>query len=256
MNISANNYICEYGGLFSTDEMWIHPDRTETTYEIIYVTSGKVYMNIDGKEYCAEKGHLLLLKPHERHFGYRESAGVSFYWIHFHASENIQFDTCYLTRFDNAYLFKELLHHLFLPSHPEYLINAILFHILAQIRYILETNDSDANKTAEEICEWIRANISAKLNVEKTAFRFGFSADHVSRLLKKQYGIGCKTLIDKFLLQKAKELLSNTRKYVKEIAYELEFASDKAFIGFFKYHEGVSPSDFRDRFYKIHMNNH
>ena len=54
---------------------------------------------------------------------------------------------------------------------------------------------------------------------------------------------------------KAKEMLNTTGKYVKEIAYELGFTDDKAFIGFFKYHEGVYPSAFRSRFYMIHMNN-
>ena len=50
-------------------------------------------------------------------------------------------------------------------------------------------------------------------------------------------------------------MLANTGLYVKEIAYELEFESDKAFIGFFKYHEGLYPGEWRDRYYKIHMNN-
>ena len=37
-------------------------------------------------------------------------------------------------------------------------------------------------------------------------------------------------------------------------AAALGFSSDKAFIGFFKYHEGCFPTEFRDRFGKIHMN--
>ncbi len=257
MNTVGTVYTCEYGGLFSTNETWIHPDRTEATYEIIYVTNGKVYMNIEGTEYCAEKGHLLLLEPNKRHFGSRESTDVGFYWVHFYIENGkLPFSACHLKKFDNGYLFKELLHHLFLPKRPDYLINAILAHILSQIQYNVNERSENTNKSAEEINEWIRANISAKLTVEKTAKQFGFSADHVSRLLKKQYHVSAKTLINKYLLQKAMELLSNTGKYIKEIAYELEFTNDKAFIVFFRYHEGISPSDFRDRLYKIHMNNH
>ena len=117
-----------------------------------------------------------------------------------------------------------------------------------------EKSQRSADGTAEKIYEWIRASATSKLTAEKTAGHFGFSPDHVTRIIKKNYGIGVKALINNFVLSKAKELLANTEKYVKEIAYELEFDNDKAFIGFFKYHEGVFPSEFRDRFYKIHMN--
>ena len=56
-------------------------------------------------------------------------------------------------------------------------------------------------------------------------------------------------------LARAKELLCNTDAYVKEIAATLGFATDKGFIGYFKYHEGCFPAAFRARFAKMHMNN-
>lgn len=58
----------------------------------------------------------------------------------------------------------------------------------------------------------------------------------------------------RFILFRAKELLCNTGLYVKEIAAELDFPSDKAFIQFFFYHEGVYPEQFRRRFSRTHLN--
>lgn len=81
-----------------------------------------------------------------------------------------------------------------------------------------------------------------------------YSADHVSRICKKNFGMGASALIDRFLTERAKMLLCNTEKYVKEIAAELNFQSDKAFIAYFKYHEKCFPSEFRNRFGQLHMN--
>ena len=78
-NLAHPGIFFDYGGLFSTSEEWIHPDRTERTHEIIYVTEGQVYMNDDGSERCLEKGQLLLLEANKRHFGYKKSSRVSFY---------------------------------------------------------------------------------------------------------------------------------------------------------------------------------
>ena len=256
MNILENTNIrFNYAGLFGSEVLWIHPDRTEETYEIIYVTSGKVFMH-DEKNGSMElsKGSLVILEPGVRHYGTKHSENVSFYWVHFHLDGTLPFENRVFTKIDSPHLFKELLHYCFLPERPEYLVNSILVRILCEICFLSEKSHRNADGTAEKIYEWIRANAHSGLTAEKTAKHFGFSPDHVTRIIKKNYGIGVKALINSFVLSKAKELLANTEKYVKEIAYELEFENDKAFIGFFKYHEGVFPSEFRDRFYKIHMN--
>ncbi len=258
MNILCNSSIAfNYAGLFFSDGQWIHPDRVEETYEIIYVTGGEVYLHDEALgELVLKKGNLVILEPYKRHFGFKKSCNVSFYWVHFHIPKGtLPFDKRLFSKIDSPHLFKELLHYACLPEKPEYLINSILIRILCEVCYLAKDTNPAADKTAEEIYEWIRINANAKLSAKSIAEHFGFSADHITRIMKKSYGIGTKAVIDMFILLKAKELLANTGKYIKEIAYELNFESDKAFIGFFKYHEGVFPSDFRSKFYKIHMNN-
>ena len=107
---------------------------------------------------------------------------------------------------------------------------------------------------AEQLYEWTRINVTASTTVTQIAAQFGYSADHISRICKRSFGMGVRALIDRFLLARAKDLLCNTEIYVKEIAATLAFKSDKAFVAFFKYHESCSPNAFRDRFGKTHMN--
>lgn len=257
MNVLTNQNLkfC-YAGLFEAEGEWIHPERTESTYEIIYVTRGEVCLIEDGKEITAKKGQLILLLPEVAHKGTKKTSDVSFYWLHFSVENgSLPFKTRFFESFECAYLFKEILHVCNLPATPHYLVNSLLVRILAQMCLQSEENQMRYDSMAEKIYEWVRINASAELTVKGIAEHFGYSADHVSRICKKNYGMGAGELINKFLLLKAKELLSNTNKYVKEIAADLRFSDDKSFIGYFKYHEGCFPSEFRNRYGKLHMNN-
>ena len=136
----------------------------------------------------------------------------------------------------------------------EYAVNSVLIHILATLCHLSENRGHSYNSVSETLLEWTRINADSSLTVKSVAEHFGYSPDHVNCICKRNYGIGAKARIKGFLLVRAKELLYNTEKYVKEIANELKFSDDKAFIGYFKYHEGCYPSEFRDRLGKTHMN--
>lgn len=242
-------------GLFHSERTWIHPDRTESTFEIIYVTRGEIFLREGDRSIHAASGQMILLEPHVRHVGTKRTEGTEFYWVHFQTADGaLPFSTRFFERFENAYLFKELLHWANLPDPEKGLVSAVLVHILSELSYLSDRSDRVANATAERIREWIRIHADAKLTVTEVAARFGFSADHVSRLCKRSFGTGAAELINRSLLALAKNLLCNTDLYVKEIAARLGFSTDKAFIGYFRYHEGSSPTEFRHRFGKLHMN--
>lgn len=257
MDILQNDQILfDYAGLFHSQSEWIHPERAEKTYEIIYVTEGEVFIEEAGREYHLSRGNLLLLSPGLSHRGTRITSGVGFYWVHFHLKgAALPFTARHFQGFENAYLFRELLHYNNLPQIPTYLVSAILVHILADLCHLSEKALSRYDAKCEKIYEWLRINANATLTVERAAAQLGYSPDHLTRLCKKAYAMGARELINRFVIARAKELLCNTDKYVKEIAGELGFSGDKAFIGFFKYHEGCFPTAFRARFAKTHMNN-
>ena len=148
----------------------------------------------------------------------------------------------------------KLLHLCNLPNAPACAVQAVLVHILCEL-YRLSEGTQTYDKRAEEIYEWIRINASPTLRTRDVAAHFGYSRDHVTRILRKAYGCGVSELRVRFVCASARELLCNTGLYIKEISHRLGFADDKAFIGFFKYHEGVFPEQFRRRFSRTHMNN-
>lgn len=256
MNILINENISfEYAGYFSSKDEWIHPTRKERTYEIIYVTKGEVYMSEGDTCFKLSEGMSVILRPEYTHTGTHKSKDVQFYWVHFKAKDKLPFENRLFERFDNPYLFKELLHTNNLPEIPECLVNSILVHILSEYYKSASMESSQSNAVAEKIFEWIRINASGALKVKTVSDEFGLSPDYITRLIKIHHGVSANTLINRFVMSKARQLLCNTELYIKEIADMLGFISDKAFISYFRYHEGCYPSAFRSRYGKLHMNN-
>jgi len=256
MNIlCSDKIIFHYAGLFSSAGPWIHPERTESTWEIIYVTKGEVFLQEEEQPWHLKEGQAVLLTPGIRHWGSKTTENVQFYWVHFRVvTGELPFNLRFFPKLEEVALFKELLHFNNLPVVPDYLVNAVLVHILAELCRLSSHAEVVSGAVSPKIYEWLRINACASLTVAQAAKHFGFSADHLTRLMKKDYGTGAKELINRFLMNRAKELLCNTDMYVKEIAAELGFSCDKAFIGYFCYHENCSPTAFRERFCKLHMN--
>lgn len=254
IEFSELHFTFDYMGLFVSDGLWIHPKRVESTYEIICVLSGEVWIAEDNTEYCIKQNQAIVLLPNVIHKGVRCSRDVKFYWVHFQSPAGLPFDERFFDQVENIFLFKELLHYNNLANVPHYLLDSILNHILAGFCYMSENSKNKFNQTAEKICEWMRINADSRLTVELVAKQFGYSKDHITRMCKKYFGVGAHELINRFTLNRAKELLCNTDKYVKEISAELSFPTDKAFIGYFKYNEYCSPNEYRNRFGKTHLN--
>jgi AraC-like DNA-binding protein len=243
-----------YMGKFTTTEDWIHPQVKEKTFEIIYVTSGEVFLFEGEKEYALRENDLVVLAPGIVHGGSRHSTGkTSFYWIHFTLDSNdTEYGSFLVRNFSNRAIFKEMLHHSHMPNSPTHAKESCLCHLLSLISQSESTEDVSA--LAREIFEWTRINALSGLCVKDVATHFGYNAEYISRLIKRDYGTTLKCLIDDFLIGKAKNHLSNTDSSVKEISNLLGFATPNTFIHFFKYHEGLSPTQYRNLYTHTHMN--
>ncbi len=246
----------DYAGLFTKSGEWTHPDRTEKTHELIYVVSGKFTLWDSGRVRQLKAGDALLLLPGTRHYGTEESCGVSFYWVHFRVSKSacLPFEETFFENAGLGGLFRELLHTANLSPTPKEAVEAVLTHILSSLYLQSEFSRDEASRRVREIYEWLRINASPALRMREVSGHFGYSPAHITRLLKRKYGVGAKEIVTDFLLTKARELLCCSGMYVKEIAAQLGFPSDKAFIQFFTFYEGESPGAYRERFRRVHMN--
>lgn len=82
--------------------------------------------------------------------------------------------------------------------------------------------------------------------VHYLAQEMNFSSNYLSDLLKKETGKTTQEHIHLFVIERAKNILLNSRKSISEIGYSLGFEYPQHFSNLFKSKTGMSPSEFRN----------
>jgi len=250
-----------FAGRFVTDDEWIHPIRTIDTYEALMVTQGEVHLQENGTPYCLHAGDLILLRPGVQHGGTQPSAGrTSFFWAHF-ATDS--FEKTYLQpgvhtpaepdRLTSA--FRCLLHMGNTPGYPLYAADAAMAVLIAEICASQALTGSGGSRLAQEIAEWIRINSEKKLTVQSVADQFKYHPDYLCTLMKRSFGRGLKEYINDRRMDTIRAKLLSDGLTLKEIARQTGFDDYKDFLKYFRYHEGITPTEFRNLYYKTHLNN-
>jgi AraC family transcriptional regulator len=92
--------------------------------------------------------------------------------------------------------------------------------------------------------EVIEQNLSA-MSLPEIAQQSGLSARNLNRLFLQEVGITPKDYLILRRVEKAKQLLRETKLTVTDISLEVGYNSLSKFIDTFKKNEGILPSDFR-----------
>lgn len=253
-----NNVKYVHGGKFISRNIWKHPERTNKTDQIIIVLEGKVYITVENEHFTLSQGDTLFIPKGKKHYGTEYSpAQVSFYWLHFSGADIYDTPIAYLHT-ENYYQLKllsqQLLHYANIENYPaectDYLIRMLLMELDTQT---LKT-DKKLNKICYAIKEWVKMNADIPIKVSDVAKHFNYNEDYINRIFKVYYPDGLKAFINNEKMQKIKtDLLSNIS--LSEITEKYAFSDYKYFLKFFKYHEGVSPTKYRQTYCNIHTNN-
>jgi AraC-like DNA-binding protein len=85
-------------------------------------------------------------------------------------------------------------------------------------------------------------------SIEQLAGNLSVSQRYLSDTLKKETGKSATEHIQWFVIDQAKNILLQPNKSISEVAYELGFEYPQYFSRLFKKKEGLSPSEFRDKY--------
>ncbi|QAA34243.1 helix-turn-helix domain-containing protein [Clostridium manihotivorum] len=112
-------------------------------------------------------------------------------------------------------------------------------------------NDSghnvDSNKLSlfKDIEKYIIDNMVEELDLDTVAAKFNLSCYHFSRTFKEVVGCNFSDYINIVRIKKAKEMLRDNSKSIKEVCFSVGYNDPNYFSKVFKKYEGQSPTEFR-----------
>ena len=120
-----------------------------------------------------------------------------------------------------------------------------LANLLELLRDIKQ-HESKQGRICQKAVEYVEENYGdPQFSVTQLGDMLNLSPYYVSKLLKEKYDMTVPEFIAKTRIQKAKEMLRNTDKSIKDVAEECGFLSSNVFIRVFKRREGVTPGIYR-----------
>ena len=137
------------------------------------------------------------------------------------------------------------------------MITALLVHLLLTLYNASDrpenTTQSDNSKRSRQLLnhffELVSENIlSGQRNIPFYAEKLCVSERYLFKVCKKETGKTPKDLINEFLVGQIKNALLTTEMTHQQIADQFNFPDQSAFGQFFKRQEGMSPSEFRQRY--------
>ncbi len=243
-------------GKFVSREPWIHKSRTIDTHEIIFALEGQIPIAVGDENYLLFPGDVLHLPPNLPHRGTAVSPHrVSFYWVHFTA-ESVPFEGVIKQTEPSRteILCKQLLHCISADGYPAECADSFVRILLME----LAVQKREAVHARSVLCttieEWIRGNADRPVKVSDLAVQLGFNADYLNRVFRRYHPEGLKAYIDLVRCQNIRRDLCSTDLSLQEISQKFGFQSYKYFLKYFRLHEGITPTEFRNAYYMAHVN--
>lgn len=239
--------------------------RIMNNFLILYITSGKGRFRChkDDEPVEIKAGSVIFIPPYKWHsYCPDKEAGWKEYWIGFSGPAIEQ-------KLANGILYDEcVVHNIGLQEHIidkfeeainlatselidyQFVLASIAESILAYILHY-SRNDLQNSMTIEKINTAkgiIRENIDNMITPEMISDMLNVSYSWFRKMFKQYTGVSPAQYITQIKLQKAKMLLLNTNKTIKEIAFELHYEDTAYFSTTFKKHVGQPPREYKEQY--------
>ena len=253
---------------------WYLKNVSSSYFELLYVKSGSIKINIDGIEYTGTKGDIFLIKP-KQNIDIRISDGQDFHQL------SVKFDLYFYESFDKlkhltavSHLKKELDNlpsklSLYYPNQYEKLFElfrlensqrVLYFELVSKgifisllgniIREVHLYNNATVLTQLDaliSIKEYIYNNLDKDLSLDDLSQQVKFSKHHLVRIFHAAFGISPIKYHQNLRIDKAKELLIFTELSITQIGEKLGYANINSFSRAYKNVEGISPKQFRNK---------
>lgn len=240
--------------LYVTNPMWSHAPRTAySPHNLIFVTEGVMYIEQDGKRLEVREGQCIFLKKGHVSAGYRPSGvNTGFYYVLFDcADDEPAFPHCFTLEDDKNVreLFFQLVSRLEHSDYPEAAMTSLMQSLFYEVLYQSRPHAEAVTSLAKSIKAYVYASIHRNITVNDIALHFSLCPDHVSRVFYRSEHIPLKKYITDRRIHRIEEYLSSANHTIQTTSEVMGFQSASALCKFYKYHTGISPTEYRRRFY-------
>ena len=226
---------------------------------IEYVVAGHGYLEINGEKHKLNPGDAYIIHPGDFCTYYADKDDpYKKYWINFgfeffftEMLKAYKINDRVFRGMDLSGFFDEIfkLEEKYL-SNDEMCIPAskLLFGVMMDIALYKENDVSAANRDlAYNVRKLLLKSVSTRITIDDVAKKFYRSKNDITRQFKKKYNITPHSYLLNLRIDRAKNLLTNSKKSMAEIANYLCFSSEFHFSNTFKKMVGISPSEFRKK---------
>lgn len=239
--------------------------RTIQHHELIFITGGKGSLIIENKKYQVKEGMLFYICPDVLHSIEidREnlicflSVHFSYAYVSFNDSKWAMGDEAEMLPLHPAQELKDYYHiddifkkvvnswNAKLPGY-EFITKTLFQQLLITLyQNIRKQNRNYATSLkVEKIIQYMHQNINTRVTLAELSKIVHLSSFYLSRIFKNTTGYSVIEYFNKIKIDKAKELIIEGDKKIKEVAQVLGFTDEFYFSRIFKRIEGTSPSEF------------
>ncbi|MDT0295944.1 helix-turn-helix transcriptional regulator [Mesonia ostreae] len=270
-------YINSFSNHLQRNKDLINKPHSHNFYLCVLFTEGTGTHEIDFNSYNINPGKVFFLKPGQTHFWKFETQPQGFIFFHSQEFYELKFLEHKLHSFPFFYsnqnppfldLAPKKLYELnfkFDEAYAEYLQTNILrelkivnslnnIYIELTRAYTVDINIEKFNSPYYfNILETLENLINAHFHNQKFpkfyADKLSISTKHLNRVVKQTINKTTSQLISERIILEAKRLIVHSHENLANIAYTLEFSDYAYFSRFFKLKTGMTPLDFRKKYF-------
>lgn len=268
MNISNLFFHIHYCNMRQFNDSRKYPSKITRTlqhHELILVTGGKGNVVVKNKSYRIKEGMMFYICPDvlhcidtdnddpicfmSVHFSYINVAFSDNKWNIRNETEMLPLDSVQELKdyYHISNVFKKLVDswNIKLPGYElitKALLQQLIFEIFQSIKK--QNQNYSISLKIEKIIKYMHENINNRLTLTELSEMVQLSPTYLSRTFKATTGYSVIGFFNKMKIDKAKELIIEGDKKIKEVAQELRFTDEFYFSRIFKRIEGISPSEF------------
>lgn len=244
-------YVLQFGHFYCDRQYHVEREFLDQ-YLLIYVCSGELIVEMNGKKSTAQTDQVVLLDcrfPHKYyctgtsdflwfHFNGNSS---KFYWDHLYEQSDIVFSGQHAL--DTGHSFRRVLAYAQEVPNNEHLVSMHIARILA--RLASPTEHAVSQHGLEPAVRHIRDHFDENITLDELANLCSMSPSHFIRSFGKYLNRTPHEYLLAYRLQQSKRQLLTTSDSIERIAEQCGFNSASHFARAFRKSNGISPTEFR-----------